>query len=262
MKRIVIAITLVFAFVVTEFGGLNETLAAPPKKADSKRNDGKKKKAPPQKSSSNVKKPAPTPITKVDSSAATGETGSVSDDAKNSAEKTPEGKSSLAKAVGGSGDSKAPVFITSDSLKLDARERVFTYYDNVKIVKEDTTITADKVTGRYDAQNQIERAVCERNVIIVRGDTIRATSNRADYDVKKGVIVMTESPELNDRGNVLNADRVTIYVNEDRSEADGHVRVKVLKTDQQASLVSGKSDSKSSSEQSTSTKPNASAGAK
>lgn len=147
---------------------------------------------------------------------------------------TSKPKSGLSQALSDDskdGEGKPPVFIRSDSLKLDSKGRIFTYYDNVEVTRGDMLITADKVIGYYDDQNQIEKIDCEDNVVITRGDRLKASSNLANYDVKKGVIILTEAPELNDRGNVLNADKVTIYVNEDRSEAEGHVRVKVLKND-------------------------------
>ncbi|MCC6953519.1 MAG: hypothetical protein IT290_05330 [Deltaproteobacteria bacterium] len=154
-------------------------------------------------------------------------------------EEKKDSKSGFQSALDGPAtDGKAPpVFIRSDSMNLDAKSRVFTYYDNVEVLRGDLTITSDKVIGRYDDANQIEHILCEDNVVITRGDTLKASSNRANYDVKKGVIVLTEAPELNDRGNVLNADKVTIYVNEDRSEAEGQVRVKVLKSDGSGDLL-------------------------
>lgn len=128
-------------------------------------------------------------------------------------------------------DKKEPVFIRSEQMQLDSTKRVFIYDENVEITRGDLFITADHVTGKYDANSEIDQIECERNVVITRGDTMRATSNRAHYDVKSGVVVLTEGPELNDRGNVLVADKVTLYTNEDRSEAEGHVRVKVLKSE-------------------------------
>jgi lipopolysaccharide transport protein LptA len=131
------------------------------------------------------------------------------------------------------------VLIKSKTLTLDAKKRVFTYRDNVEIVRDDLNITANTVVGNYDENDEIKLITCEGNVVITRGPELRATSNRASYDVPRGVITMTEGPELTDKGNVLNADKVTIYVNEDRSEAEGNVRVKVIKASSGSPLSSG-----------------------
>ena len=158
----------------------------------------------------------------------------VKADPPKAAKKDAPGASSLKNTFGSANDSKdSPVFIRSDSLDVDSKGRIFTYYDNVEVLRGDMRITAERVIGRYDSSNQIEHIQCENNVVITRGDTLRANSNRAAYDVKKGMIVMTEAPELNDHGNVLTADKVTIDVTNDKSRAEGHVRVKVLKTEGQ-----------------------------
>jgi lipopolysaccharide transport protein LptA len=138
---------------------------------------------------------------------------------------------------GSPGQGGEPMFIRSDNFQLDSKNRLFIYRDNVEIVKGDLTITADVMNGKYDANNHLEEVVCENNVVITRGDRLRATSNRAFYDVRGDKITLTEGPELNDRGNVLTADRVIILVKEDRSEAEGHVRVKVVKSDGQADVL-------------------------
>jgi len=129
------------------------------------------------------------------------------------------------------------MLIRSDNFQLDSKNRLFIYKDNVEIVKGDLTITSDLMNGKYDVNNQLQEVICENNVVITRGDRLRATANRAYYDIRSERITLTEGPELNDRGNVLTADRVIILVKEDRSEAEGHVRVKVIKSDQQGDVM-------------------------
>jgi lipopolysaccharide transport protein LptA len=128
---------------------------------------------------------------------------------------------------------QGPLFIKSDSLELNSKDRVFLYKGNVEIVRNDVTITARYVEGRYDDQNRIQTIICKENVVITRGEAMRATSNRAVYNVLSGTIELTEGPELYREGNALAADKVIVYINEDRSEAEGNVRVKVIKTEDQ-----------------------------
>lgn len=125
--------------------------------------------------------------------------------------------------------SDEPLEIKSKSLDLDAGARVFTYRGDVVVTQGDLTIVSDLMVGRYDDQNRIQTVTCEKNVVITRGPSLRATSNRATYFVPKGVIELTEGPELFRDSNALSADKVTIFVNEDRSEAEGNVQVKVVK---------------------------------
>lgn len=138
---------------------------------------------------------------------------------------------------GGAGQNDAPMFIRSDNFQLDSKNRLFIYRDNVEVVKGDLTITADIMNGKYDANNVLQEITCENNVVITRGDRLRATANHAFYDLKRDRITLTEGPELDDRGNVLTADKVIVLVKEDRSEAEGHVRVKVIKSEQQTDVM-------------------------
>lgn len=143
----------------------------------------------------------------------------------------PSTGNSLKDALGGksSGGNDAPLFIKSDTLSLDSKGRIFTYKNNVQVQRDDLLITADTVEGRYDDSNQIKTVLASGNVVITKGDGLKATSNRAVYFVPEARIELTEAPELYRGGNALAADKVTIFVNEDRSEAEGNVRVKVLK---------------------------------
>lgn len=123
-----------------------------------------------------------------------------------------------------------PLYIKSDSLELNSKDRIFTYRGNVEMVRDDVTITAHSVEGRYDTENRLETVLCVGNVVITKGESMKATSDRGLYKVAVGVVELTEGPELYREGNVLAADKITVFLNEDRSEAEGNVRVKVIKS--------------------------------
>lgn len=133
------------------------------------------------------------------------------------------------KATLSMGPSDEPVYIKSDSLSLDSKSRVFTYEDNVEVVRGELSITCDRVIGTYDENNELQKVVCEDNVVVTKGPALRASANRAVYTLSKKTIELTEAPELAREGNILFADKITIFVEEDRSEAEGNVRVKVIK---------------------------------
>ena len=133
-----------------------------------------------------------------------------------------------------------PLYIKSDNLSLNSKERVFTYEGNVEIDRGDVRITADTVIGKYDEKNQLQMVICKDNVVLTKGEDLRASSNRAVYRVATATVEMTEGPELARQGNVLSADKITVYVNEDRSEADGNVRVKVIKSEEAGSKLKTK----------------------
>lgn len=122
---------------------------------------------------------------------------------------------------------KDPTYIKSDSLSLQTEERVFTYTGNVEVQHGNITMTCKILEGKYNEKNRIEEIIAKENVVVTRGTTI-ARGGRAVYNAVDETIVLTENPELEDEGSVLTADRVIIYLAEDRSSAEGQVRVKLV----------------------------------
>ena len=145
-------------------------------------------------------------------------------------------------STGTTADDDVPLYIKSDSLSLDSKSRIFTYKDNVEIVRGDVRITADRMIGRYNEKNRLEVIVCEDSVVVTKGEDLRASSNRAVYRFSSSTVELTEEPELARDGNVLAADKITIFVDEDRSEAEGNVRVKVVKNDEVGGSTGSLSD--------------------
>jgi len=132
---------------------------------------------------------------------------------------------------------QGPVYIKSKRLEVDGIKRVFHYKGAVEIIRGDIQITAEKVTGSYDEKQQLQKIVCEEQVVLTRANGERASANKAVYDIPGEIIRLTEGPELLKGGSILSADLVKIYVAEEKSEAEGNVRVKVIqvpekKTDQ------------------------------
>jgi lipopolysaccharide export system protein LptA len=125
----------------------------------------------------------------------------------------------------------APIYVKSNTFRLDSKNRVFTYEGNVEAWQDDLFITADFMTGNYNDENRLETIICKRNVVVTKGDVMRANSQRAIYQVEQGTIELTEGPELINRGNALTADKVILYLDEEKSTAEGDVRVKLIDSD-------------------------------
>lgn len=124
---------------------------------------------------------------------------------------------------------KLPTNITSDTLTLNAKTRIFTYKGNVVVTQGDMTLTSKIVEGNYNDQNQIQKIVARGDVVITKQD-IKATSQLATYDAVSSIVTLTDNPQLQQGESVLIADRIKVYLNEDRSQAEGNVRVTFVKT--------------------------------
>ena len=136
----------------------------------------------------------------------------------------------------------APTYIKSASVILKTNERVFTYTGGVEVKHGDLTMTADILEGRYDESNQIETLTAKSNVVILN-QTMRGTCQKAIYDKRTETVTLTENPELQQQGSVLTADAIKMFIKEDRSTAEGNVRVKLVKQDEKdGKEKKGKSD--------------------
>jgi lipopolysaccharide transport protein LptA len=76
--------------------------------------------------------------------------------------------------------------------------------------------------------NQIEKIIAKKRVTVVKGPAMKASAQRAVYDTATGIITMTENPKLEQNGSMLEADVVKVFLKEDRSTAEGDVRVTVV----------------------------------
>lgn len=124
-------------------------------------------------------------------------------------------------------NSKEPTFINSDSLTLNADDRVFVYSGNVEVRQGLMTLTCAEIVGRYNDRNQIDTIDARKDVVIVKED-IQGTAQKAFFDAKTNTVTLTENPEVHQNGSILSADSITIFLNENRSVAEGTVRVKLV----------------------------------
>lgn len=139
-----------------------------------------------------------------------------------------ESKNSLKGAFSSNSSKNEPLLINSNNLSLDATKRVFIYSGNVKLKKGEIEISSDRLIGEYGVDNQIHTVTCDDHVVITKGEGMKAKSEHAVYHVKQETIDLTEAPELYKDGSLLAADKIKIYIDQDKSEAEGNVRVKVV----------------------------------
>ncbi len=127
---------------------------------------------------------------------------------------------------------KLPTTITSDSLSINAKQRIFTYKGNVVVTQGDLLMTSKIIEGSYNESNQIQKLVAKGDVVISKQE-IKATSQQAIYDATTAIVTLTDNPQLQQQGTVLIADRIKIFLNENRSQAEGSVRVTVVNINDQ-----------------------------
>lgn len=123
--------------------------------------------------------------------------------------------------------SKLPTNITSDTLTLNAKTRIFVYQGNVTVLQGDMKLTSNTLEGTYSDKNQIKKLVAKGDVEITKQD-IHATSQVAFYDAAEATITLTDNPQLQQGESMLTADKIKVFLNENRSQAEGTVRVTLV----------------------------------
>ena len=124
---------------------------------------------------------------------------------------------------------KLPTNITSDALTFNAKNRVFAYQGNVQVTQGDMRLTSKTLEGTYSEKNELLKLVAKGDVFISKQD-IQATGQIASYDAVASIVTLTENPQLQQKESILRADKIKIFLNENRSQAEGDVRVTFVNT--------------------------------
>ena len=136
------------------------------------------------------------------------------------ADAKPEKPKALAPAgLGLAGDMK----VASDSLDTDFSNRLSTFTGHVVVTDPRMTLKADKIMVTFGAGHEWQRIVATGKVTIDQPDLKRqAKAGRAEYDVVKGVIVLTGNPTLvSGESTLTGAEKITYYRDEERVSTEG-----------------------------------------
>jgi|GEM_PF-580657 len=147
-------------------------------------------------------------------------------------------KASPVKGVNGGGilrpDTSVPTKIQSERMTYDANKRTVVFSGSVHVARPDLEMWSDDLTiylkpekpkeegkpGSAPAgmgAGEVERLVSSGHVRM-KADTRTGTCERAEYDVDKGILVMTGDPFLKDGENTITGEVIRYYSNEQRSE--------------------------------------------
>ncbi|HJW70989.1 MAG TPA: LptA/OstA family protein [Candidatus Binatia bacterium] len=158
-------------------------------------------------------------------------------------------------AFGSLGKSKEPITVISDKLDYDYKANIVVYRGAVEVTQGDVKMVADVLTITLENDNQndkkpttqttvpdppaqaapaasdtgkVKEMVATGNVRIDQG-TRWAVGGRATYEQQQRTLVLTENPVLHDGPNEVVGERVTVYLDENRSVVEGgQKRVKAV----------------------------------
>ena len=113
---------------------------------------------------------------------------------------------------------------SSDQMTVDNELSQAELIGNVEIVQGDLLLYADYVRITYSkGQSKIDALFARDNVILISGED-RATAYEADYNLKRGTIVMTGNALVRQGGNTVSADRAEFDIDSGAASMSGRVK--------------------------------------
>jgi len=125
-----------------------------------------------------------------------------------------------------------PVTITADELVSDDASETAEFIGNVKVVRGDYTLTADRLKVHYRRSDQpstpkavgranIREIVAEGHVHIVSSE-LTATAERAAYDAQTRSIELSgEDSTVTGSGGTVSGSKITLFLDTDRFQVSG-----------------------------------------
>lgn len=113
--------------------------------------------------------------------------------------------------------SRAPIDITSDTVEGDQKQNTVTFKGNVVAKQEDMTLYANILIIIYDPDTKkLKEIVATGNVKVVQLDR-RATGQKVTFDQDQNKVVLDGDAVIREGTNVIRGERITFYVEEERS---------------------------------------------
>ncbi|WP_152612994.1 lipopolysaccharide transport periplasmic protein LptA [Tateyamaria sp. ANG-S1] len=126
-------------------------------------------------------------------------------------------------------DTSAPVEVSADELNVDQETGAAVFTGNVVIGQGEMRLSAPRVLVIYrDNQAGIERMEATGGVTLVSGPDA-AESQRADYSIDTGLIVMTGDVLLTQGQSAIASERMTVNLEDGTARMQGSVKT-ILQT--------------------------------
>jgi lipopolysaccharide export system protein LptA len=117
--------------------------------------------------------------------------------------------------------SRAPIDITSDTVEADQKTNTVTFKGNVIAKQEDTTLYANTLVITYDANTKkLKEIVAIGNVKVVQLEK-RVTGQKVTFEQDRNKMVLDGEAVVREGANVIRGERITYYVDEERSVVEG-----------------------------------------
>lgn len=125
---------------------------------------------------------------------------------------------------------KSAILIDSNKFNINNNTGNFSYQENVLATQNEFSIKADMLNGKLvnattTDQQGVEELKAIGNVVLTQGKEMTAYSQFADFDLDKKIVTLTGNPKVERVDNIITADIIYYYLEEERSVAEGNVEV-------------------------------------
>ncbi|MBI5047781.1 MAG: lipopolysaccharide transport periplasmic protein LptA [Deltaproteobacteria bacterium] len=126
-------------------------------------------------------------------------------------------------------DSNQPITITSNNMEARKKENVVIFKGDVIAQQKDYTLYSRELYIYYAEGQEIKEMVAIGDVKMVQLNKV-ATGEKAVYNRETRVVVLTGNPQVEQDCDVVKGDKITIFLDEDKSlvEGGGNNRVRAV----------------------------------
>ena len=115
---------------------------------------------------------------------------------------------------------RGPIRIKSDSMEADSGRGIVTFKGNVNARQDDVTIMSQSLKVSYGGDSEIDTIEALEDVRIDRQGRA-ATAEKAVYYPGRKEIVMEGDPRVWRDGNLVQGERITLFLDSDRMDVEG-----------------------------------------
>lgn len=146
-------------------------------------------------------------------------------------------------------NNKTPTVITSDTMSIDIQNNIAIFTGNVEVDDSQMHIRCHKMIIYLEDKNEsakkaddetgskeVSKVECIGDVVITRKvddpeekekGAQRALSGKADYDVKSGVIVLTEDPVIFRGNDKIKGQKIILWRDSQRMQVEGGSKIEM-----------------------------------
>ncbi|MBI5327313.1 MAG: lipopolysaccharide transport periplasmic protein LptA [Deltaproteobacteria bacterium] len=117
-------------------------------------------------------------------------------------------------------DSAQPITITSNNMEARKKDNLVIFKGDVAVQQKDYILYSNELHIYYAEAQEIKEMIAMGNVKMVQLNKV-ATGEKAVYNRETRVVVITGNPQVEQDCDVVKGDKITIFLDEDKSLIEG-----------------------------------------